>query len=124
MASADPHRKPPIRYTESYMPHTMFHPIMLKIISANEFQKLSPSYSDSSGQHISRLKHAMPYFEFSRISKRTAALSATKKDVSGEVNHTVLPKAAPHRMCANAQTSIWTSVHLYSESVLNMLWRD
>ena len=88
------------------MPHTIFHPIMLNIISVNEFQKLSPLYSSSFGQHAKFWNNVMPYLEFSKISNKIAALSTTTKDVSGEVSHTIVPIITPTRMCTSDQTSM------------------
>lgn len=86
------------------MPHTIFHPIMLNIISVTEFQKLSPLYSSSFEKHS--LNNVMPYLEFSKISNKIAALSTTTKDVSGEVSHTIVPIIPPHTLCTSDQTSM------------------
>lgn len=88
------------------MPHTIFHPIMLNIISVTEFQKLSPLYSSSFGQHANSLINVMPYLEFSKISNKIAAPSTTKKDVSGEVSNTIVPIIPPHTLCTSDQTSM------------------
>jgi len=108
------HTNPPIQYVGSYTPLTMFQPIILKIISATEFQKLSPPYSDSPGHMQANLfEHAIPYELFSKISKRIAAISTIKKDLTGDVhNNPIVQITAPTKICASAHTSIRLSLDL------------